>query len=461
MEREKLGSRLGFILLSAGCAIGVGNVWKFPYMVGQLGGGLFVLVYLLFLVIMGIPIMTMEFSLGRASRKSPVLMYKSLEQKGHKWHIHGYAALVGNVLLMMFYTVVTGWLVHYVIKMASGEFTGITPDTSVELFGKMTANPWMQFLFVAIVVVVGVVVCMFGVKNSLEKVTKILMIVMLFLMLAVAVSCFFLDGTAEGLKFYFIPNFEYMAKENITIFDVITGAMSQSFFTLSLGIGSMAIFGSYLGKERSLLGESVNVAVLDTFVAIVSGLIIFPACFTYNNGVVSSGPPLIFNVFPMVFENMPFGRVLGTIFFIFLSFAALSTIFAVFENIIACIMELTGWQRKKASIIVGASLLALSIPCILGWNLWSSFAPLGPGSNIMDLEDFIVSNLLLPIGSLVFVLFCTTKKGWGWDNFVEEANQGKGLKIKKWMRVYCKYVLPVILSIFIVVNIVTCIIKFI
>lgn len=454
MEREKLGSRLGFILLSAGCAIGVGNVWKFPYMVGSYGGGLFVLVYLLFLVIMGIPIMTMEFSLGRASRKSPVLMYKALEKKEQKWHFHGYAALGGNVLLMMFYTCVSGWLLYYVFKTATGSFSSITAETSKLQFATMTSDPWLQMLFVAIVVVLGVVVCMFGVKGSLEKVTKFLMIAMLFLMIAVAISCMFLSGTAEGLKFYFIPNFEYMAEKGISVFDVITGAMSQAFFTLSLGIGSMAIFGSYLGKDRSLMGEAVNVAVLDTFVAIVSGLIIFPACFTYNGGVVDAGPPLIFNVFPLVFENMPLGRVWGTLFFIFLSFAALSTIFAVFENIIACIMELTNWSRKKASIIVGLGILLLSIPCVLGWNVLSGFNPFGGTSNIMDLEDFIVSNVLLPVGALVFVLFCTTKKGWGYENFMKEANQGKGLKVKKWMKGYIKYVLPVILSCFIIINIV-------
>lgn len=450
MEREKLGSRLGFILLSAGCAIGVGNVWKFPFMVGQFGGGLFVLVYLIFLVILGVPIMTMEFSLGRASKKSPVLMYKELQPKGTKWHAHGYAALGGNVLLMMFYTTVAGWILHYVVKMAGGEFTNITSSTKP--FEQMVSDPWMQYLFVAIVVVLGVIVCMFGVKKSLEKVTKIMMVAMLFLMIAVAVSCLFLSGAGVGLKFYLVPNFDYMAEKGISVFDVIAGAMSQAFFTLSLGMGSMAIFGSYLGKERSLMGEAVNVAVLDTLVALISGVIVFTGCFTYNNGAVDAGPPLIFNVFPSIFSNMPLGRVWGTLFFIFLAFAALSTIFAVFENIIACLMDLTNWSRKKSAIIVGIGILILSIPCILGWNVWSGFKPFGKDTNLMDLEDFIVSNLLLPIGSLIFVLFCTHKKGWGYEKFIEEANQGKGLKVKKWMKGYLKFALPIILSIFIVVN---------
>lgn len=452
MEREKLGSRLGFILLSAGCAIGVGNVWKFPYMTGAHGGGLFVLVYLIFLVVLGIPIMTMEFAIGRASRKSPVLMYKELQPQKTKWHLHGYASLGGNVILMMFYTCVTGWILHYVIKMAKGDFNNVTAEGSNELFTQMTANPGMQMIFVGIVIVIGVVVCMFGVKNSLEKVTKVTMVAMFILMIAVAISCLFLSGAAEGLKFYLIPNFEAMKEAGISIFDIITGAMSQAFFTLSLGIGSMAIFGSYLDKKRSLLGEAVSVASLDTLVALISGLIVFTACFTYNGGNVNAGPPLIFNVFPLVFSNMPLGQVWGTLFFVFLAFAALSTIFAVFENIIACIMDLTKWSRKKASIIVGIGILVLSIPCVLGFNIWAGFTPFGNGSNVLDLEDFIVSNLLLPVGSLIVVLFCTHKKGWGYENFIEEANLGKGMKVKKWMKGYLKYVLPVILTAFIIIN---------
>ena len=451
-EREGLGSRLGFILLSAGCAIGLGNVWKFPYMVGQNGGGLFVLIYIAFLLIFGIPIMTMEFSLGRASRKSPIKMYKELEPKGSKWHLHGYAAFIGNVILMMFYTTVSGWLLSYFIKTVSGGFDGLESAAVTAEFGNTVSDPIGQILFMGITVVLGALVCSLGVKKSLERVTKVLMIALLFLMLAVAVNGFFLDGAGEGLKFYLVPNLEGIgAKE---VFNIIVGAMSQSFFTLSIGIGSMAIFGSYIDKERSLLGESISIAAVDTFVAFVSGLIIFPACFTYNDGNVGAGPSLIFETLPNVFCNMPLGRLWGSLFFIFLSFAALSTVFAVFENIIACLMEMTGLGRVKSSIICGAGIFALSIPCILGFNLWSSFAPFGDGSTVLDLEDFAVSNVLLPLGSLIFVLFCTSKRGWGWDNFIEEANTGHGLKIKSWMRTYIKYVLPVLLLIFCTINIV-------
>ena len=453
MEREKLGSRLGFILLSAGCAIGVGNVWKFPYMVGQNGGAIFVLIYLIFLLIMGLPVLTMEFSLGRASQKSMTRLYQELEPKGSKWHIHGYAALVGNVILMMFYTVVSGWLLQYFVKMIKGDFTGVTNVEATSQFGKMLQDPWMQILFTAIVVALGFVVCAFGVKNSLERVTKIMMIALLVIMIVLAVNGFFMDGTKEGLKFYLVPNFDSV--KEVGIFNVITGAMSQSFFTLSLGIGSMAIFGSYLGKDRSLFGEAVNVAVLDTFVAFVAGLIIFPACFTYNGGNVNAGPSLIFETLPNIFNNMPLGRLWGSLFFLFLSFAALSTVFAVFENILACVLEMTKISRKKLCIILGVVMFLLTMPCILGFNVWSGFAPFGEGSSVLDVEDFIVSNLLLPIGSFTFVMFCTLKKGWGYENFESEANTGKGLKLQKWMKGYCKYVLPIIMFSFIIISIVT------
>ena len=453
MEREKLGSRLGFILLSAGCAIGIGNVWKFPYMVGQYGGGIFVLIYLFFLVIFGVPVMTMEFSLGRASQKSPVKLYQQLEPAGSKWHFHGIAAFIGNVLLMMFYTNVSGWLLQYFVKMVKGDFSGMDSAAVSNEFSGMLADPWMQMLFMAIVVIMGVTVCLFGVKNSLEKITKVMMIVLLIIMIVLAFNEFFLDGAMEGIKFYLVPDFDTMRE--IGIFNIITGALSQAFFTLSLGIGSMAIFGSYLSRDRSLLGESLNVAILDTFVAFVSGLIIFPACFTYNDGVVDAGPPLIFQTLPNVFVNMPLGRLWGSLFFLFLSFAAFSTIFAVFENIFACAMDLFGWSRKKACFIGGAALLVLSVPCILGFNVLSGFTPFGDGTSVLDLEDFIVSNLLLPIGSFIFVLFCVCKKGWGWDNFMKEANEGKGIKIANWMRVYMKYVLPVIMFAFIIISIVT------
>jgi len=429
-------------------------VWKFPWMVGQYGGGIFVLIYLFFLVAMGIPVMTMEFSLGRASQKSPVKLYDALAPKNSKWKLHGWAALAGNVILMMFYTVVTGWLLQYFVKMIKGDFNGLSSDGVNAEFGNMLSDPGMLTLFVAIVVVVGFLVLSFGVKKGLERVTKVMMLALLAIMVVLAFNGFFLDGAAEGLKFYLVPDFSIFADPQ-KLCEVISGAMSQAFFTLSLGIGSMAIFGSYLGKDRSLMGESVNVAILDTFVAIVAGLIIFPACFTFNDGNVNAGPALIFQTLPNVFNNMPLGQLWGSLFFLFLSFAALSTIFAVFENILACIQDLTNWSRKKICIVAGIGLFVLSLPCVFGFNLWAGFEPFGPGTGVLDLEDFIVSNLLLPIGSFIFVLFCTSKKGWGWDNFVAEANTGKGFKVKPWMKTYMKYVLPILMGFFIVLSIVT------
>lgn len=450
MEREKLGSRLGFILLSAGCAIGVGNVWKFPYMAGQYGGGIFVLIYLIFLIIFGVPIMTMEFSLGRAAQKSPVMLYQKLEKPGQKWHLHGYTAFGGNILLMMFYTTVTAWLLQYFCKTVGGTFTGLTPEQVGAQFPLMLGDFWTQLLFVAIVVVIGVVVCIFGVKNSLEKVSKIMMVALLVIMVALAIYSLTLDGAKEGLKFYLIPDF---SKVNTfpKLANVIAGALSQAFFTLSLGIGSMAIFGSYLSKDRALLGEAVTITALDTFVALVSGLIIFPACFTYNGGAVGEGGGFIFMVFPNIFNNMPFGNVIGAFFFVFLSFAALSTVFAVFENIFACAQDLFGWSRKKSCLIMGAIILVLSLPCILGLSVWSDIRIPAIG-DIMDIEDFIVSFILLPLGSLCYVLFCVSKKGWGYDNFEKEANTGKGLKVKKWMKPYLTYVLPVLVVVALVIG---------
>lgn len=439
--REHLGSRLGFILLSAGCAIGIGNVWKFPYMTGQNGGGIFVLIYLIFLAIMGIPVMTMEFALGRASQKSPARLYQELEPKGSKWHIHGYFAVIGNYILMMFYTSVSAWILQYFVKMATGEFEGKDTVAIGEAFNAMLADPLVMSIFVAIVVVVGFLVCSFSLQKGLEKVTKIMMLALLVIMVVLAINSFFMDGAAEGLKFYLLPDISKI--NEVGWFNVIVSAMNQSFFTLSLGIGSMAIFGSYLKKDRALLGESVNVAVLDTFVAITSGLIIFPACFTYGVNP-DSGPNLIFVTLPNIFNNLPLGRLWGSLFFVFLTFAAMSTIFAVFENIISCTRDMFGWSRKKACLINGALMLVLSLPCVFGFNLLSFITPFGEGSTIMDLEDFIVSNVLLPVGSLVFVIFCTWRYGWGWKKFTDEANEGKGLKVAKWMRPYCAYVLPVI-----------------
>lgn len=441
MEREKFGSRLGFILLSAGCAIGIGNVWKFPYMVGQYGGGIFVLIYLIFLFILGIPVMTMEFSLGRASQKSPARLYQQLEPKGSKWHLHGYLSFLGLYILMMFYTTVTGWMLRYFVSMAAGSFEGLNTAEVGKYFSSVLLDGKSLAFFTLIVVAVGFLVCSFGLKNGLERITKYMMIALLLIMVLLAINSIFMEGGEKGLSFYLIPDFQRF--KDAGIINVIVGAMNQAFFTLSLGIGSMAIFGSYIGKDRSLMGEAVHVAMLDTFVAIVSGLIIFPACFA--NGVQpDSGPSLIFITLPNIFNHMSMGRLWGSLFFIFMTFASLSTIFAVFEGIIACTMDMTGWSRKKACLINGIALAVLSMPCVLGFNLLSSVKPFGGNSSIMDLEDFLVSNLILPFGSLIFILFCVTKKGWGWDQFEKEANSGKGLKLKRFMKPYMTYILPVI-----------------
>ncbi len=444
MERERLGSRLGFILLSAGCAIGIGNVWKFPWMVGQNGGAIFVLIYLLFLAIFGIPIMVMELAVGRASQKSPVKMYQALEPKGTKWHLHGYACLIGNYILMMFYTCVSGWMLNYFFSTASGKFEGMASNEVATAFDNMLANPFEQILFMAIIVISGFLICSIGVQKGLEKVTKVMMLALLAIMLVLAVNSVFLNGGEKGLAFYLTPSLEKIRE--IGLANVITAAMTQAFFTLSLGCGAMAIFGSYIGKERSLLGEAVNIGVLDTFVAFVSGLIIFPAAFAYNIEV-DAGPSLIFITLPNIFNNMPLGRLWGSLFFLFMTFAAFSTILAVFENIIACTMEMFGWSRKKSSLINIAAMFILSLPCALGNSVFAGFKPFGEGSVVLDLEDFIVSDILLPVGSLVFLLFCVSKRGWGFENFLNEVNAGKGIKLPKMLYGYLKYVLPVIIII--------------
>lgn len=442
MGRDKLGSRLGFILLSAGCAIGIGNVWKFPYVVGQSGGGLFVLIYLFFLVILGIPVLTMEFSIGRAAQKSPAKMYEQLEPKGSKWHIHGKVSLIGCYLLMMFYTTVAGWMLKFFVSTASGELVGMDTAAVENHFNvDVLGDPASLIGYMGIVVVIGVLVCLIGVQNGLEKVTKVMMLALLAIMVLLAINSFTMPGGAEGLAFYLLPDFSAIEKVGIT--NILVSAMNQAFFTLSIGMGSMAIFGSYIGKDHSLLGESVNVALLDTFVAVASGLIIFPACSAYGVDV-TSGPKLLFITLPNIFNNIPLGRLWGSLFFVFMSFAALSTVLAVFECIIANTMDLWGLSRKKACLINGILLFLLSVPCCLGFNILSGFQPLGAGSTILDLEDTVVSNFILPLGSFVFILFCVTKKGWGWDNFVNEANTGKGLKIKKFMKGYMTYVLPVL-----------------
>ena len=439
MEREKLASRLGFILLSAGCAIGIGNVWKFPYIAGQGGGGTFVLFYLIFLVILGLPVLTMEFAVGRASQKSPVKAYQALEKPGQKWHIHGYITLIGCYLLMMYYTTVAGWMLHYFYLMLKGTFNGADTTMVSNTFNEMLAQPLVMGFWMVVVTLMGALVCIRGLQSGLEKVTKWMMIALLVIMVVLAVNSMFMDGAKEGLTFYLVPDFGRMAETGVG--NTIVSAMNQAFFTLSLGIGAMAIFGSYIGKERSLLGEAVNVVILDTFVAITAGLIIFPACFTYNVDQ-TQGPSLIFVTLPNIFANMPLGQLWGALFFLFMSFAALSTVLAVFENILCCGMELTGWSRKKSGWINMVLLVVLAVPCVLGYNLWAWDGFSIFGGAILDLEDFLVSNIFLPLGSLVYLLFCVSRYGWGWKNYMTETNQGKGLKIQNWMRGYLTWVLP-------------------
>ena len=428
-NRERLSSRLGFILLSAGCAIGCGNVWKFPWMAGQYGGGSFVLVYVLCLLFLGLPVMIMEFALGRAAQASPVRMYQKLEKPGQKWHTHGYLALFGNVCLMSFYTVVSGWILYYFVSFVTGK----TADLG---FVSMISNPSVNMIYMALVVVIGFVILSFKLQGGLERVTKYMMVALLLLMIVLAGNSFTLSGAKEGLTFYLLPDF---SKINPS---VVVAAMNQAFFTLSLGIGSMGIFGSYIGKERSLMGESVNIIILDSFVAITAGLIIFPACFTYNVEV-GAGPSLLFDTMATVFNNMAGGRFWGSLFFLFMVFAAMSTVLAVFENILACVREMTGWSRPKGCIICGIVLFLTSTTTALGYSIFT-FQPFAAGSAWLDFWDFIVSTNLLPLGSLLFALFCCNKRyGWGWDNFIAEANTGKGLKVQPWMKPIFMYVVPV------------------
>ena len=450
-QREQLGSRLGFILLSAGCAIVIGNVWKFPYMVGQYGGGAFVLIYLFFLVILGIPVMTMEFAMGRAGQRSPARLYQQLEPKGSKWHLHGYVAMAGNYILMMFYTSVAGWMLDYFVRTAGGQFVGADTDGVAAQFSQMLGDPLRMTLFMGIIVVLGFLVCSFSLQKGLERITKWMMVALLVIMVVLAINSVCTAGGSQGLRFYLVPDLARMKK--VGIGNVVAGAMNQAFFTLSLGIGAMAIFGSYIGKERALMGESARVAALDTLVALCSGLIIFPACFAY--GVQpDSGPSLIFITLPNIFNHMPLGRVWGSLFFVFMSFAAFSTVLGVFENIVSCTMDLSGWSRKKACLFNGILMLLLSMPCVLGFNVLSKFQPLGPGTGVLDLEDFVVSNLLLPLGSLIFIFFCTSRYGWGWKDFTKEANTGKGLKVQRWMRGYMCYVLPVLVAVILVLGLI-------
>ena len=431
MERETLKSRLGFILLSAGCAIGCGNVWKFPWMCGQNGGGSFMLVYILCLILLGIPALVLEFSIGRAAQASPLFMYKKLEKPGQKWGIFGWFCLAGNIALMAFYTVVSGWIIYYFFRFLTGNHASLG-------FGAMISSPSVNVLFLLITLVVAFFILSFNLQGGLERVTKYMMSALLLLMLALAVHSLLLGGAGKGMSFYLKPDFSKIKGS------VVVGAMNQAFFTLSVGIGAMAIFGSYIGKEQSLFGESIRVCILDTFVAIFAGLIIFPACSAFGVNA-DSGPSLIFVTLPNIFSNMTGGQIWGSLFFLFMSFAAFSTVIAVFEGIIACFMDMTGVSRKKSCYINIIIMIILSLPCALGFNILSGVNPLGAGSTILDFEDFLVSDLILPIGALIYLLFCVCKNGWGWDNFIKEANTGKGIKLSSKLKIYLTYVLPLLI----------------
>lgn len=439
MKRENFGSRLGFILVSAGCAIGLGNVWKFPYMAGQYGGAAFILIYLLFLVILGLPIIVCEFSVGRASQKSIATSYNVLEPKGTRWHFTRWFAIAGNYLLVMFYSMVGGWMLYYCFRMAKGEFTGIDSAAVSAKYDSMLESPVTLTFWTILVILLAFWICSIGLQKGVEKIMKITMLCLLAIMVVLAIRSVTLPGSAEGLRFYLIPDFGKVIESGIG--NVVFGAMSQAFFTLSIGMGGMAIFGSYLDKSRSLTGESLNILLLDTCVALTAGLIVFPACFAFNVQP-DAGPRLVFITLPNIFTQMPGGRIWGALFFLFLFFASLSTIVGVFENIVSFGIDLFGFSRKKSVGINIILITVLSIPCILGFNILSGIQPLGNGSNIMDLEDFLVSNNILPLGSVIYLMFCTHKNGWGWDNFIREANAGNGLKFPQFIRKYMTYILP-------------------
>jgi len=446
MENRSFRSQLGFVLVSAGCAIGIGNVWKFPYITGVYGGGVFVLFYLIFLVAMGIPVMTMEFAVGRASRKSAVGGYRTLEKPGSKWHVHGWFAIAGCYLLMMYYTTVSGWMLLYFYKFLTGAFTGLSADATSGVFGSMLENPGQMAAAMAITVAGGFAVCSFELQKGLERITKILMVGLLALIVVLAVHSMTLPGAGRGLRFYLLPDFAKAREAGL--FNVIMGAMNQAFFTLSLGVAAMEIFGSYMSKEKTLASEAGLICALDTFVAVFAGLIIFPACFSFGISP-DAGPSLIFITLPKVFIHMAGGRLWGTLFFLFMSFASFSTVIAVFENLIATSTDNFGWSRKKAALINCAFVLVASLPCVFGYNIWSDLRILG-NRDVLDSEDFLVSNLLLPIGSLVYLLFCTSKWGWGFDRYLEEANTGRGMKISPKLRYYFCYVLPVLLLVILI-----------
>ena len=447
MQRENFRSRMGFLLVSAGCAIGIGNVWRFPTITGQYGGGYFVLFYLICLVIMGIPVMTMELAVGRASRKSAVRAYQTLEKPGQKWHIHGWFCMIGCCLLMMYYTSVTGWMVDYFCKFLTGRFTaGMDSEQINGVFGQMLSSPGELTIYMVIVVVAGFLICSIGVQKGLERITKVMMVALLALILVLAIHSLTLPGAAEGMKFYLLPSADSIRANGLG--HTITAAMNQAFFTLSLGIAAMEIFGSYMSREHTLAGEATRICILDTFVALMSGVIIFPACFSY--GVrPDDGTSLIFKTLPNVFVNMQGGRLWGTLFFLFMIFASFSTVLAVFENLLAFAVDTFGISRKKASVIGCIAILVLSMPCVLGFNVWGDLQLIG-GRGVLDSEDFLVSNLLLPIGSIIYLLFCVSRWGWDFDHYLEEANTGAGPKLPRWLRPYFRYILPVLIVIILV-----------
>lgn len=449
-KRESFASRIGFLLISAGCAIGIGNVWRFPYITGLYGGATFVLIYLFFLLVLGLPIMVMEFSVGRASRKSAALSFNVLEPKGTKWHVYRYFAMLGNYMLMMFYTTVAGWMLYYFYKMVKGEFVGLNPEGVGNVFTNMLAEPGPMVFWMIVAVLIGMTVCGMGLQNGVEKITKTMMSCLFFIMIILVVRSVTLPGASEGLKFYLVPSLDKIMEHGVK--EVIFAAMGQAFFTLSLGIGAMAIFGSYIDKSHRLTGEAINITILDTSVAFTSGLIIFPACYAFGLNP-TEGPKLIFVVLPNIFNSMAGGRFWGALFFVFMSFAALSTVIAVFENIISFAMDLWGWSRKKAVIVNLIAIIILSLPCVLGYNVLSFIKPLGEDSAILDLEDFIISNCLLPLGSLIYLAFCTSRYGWGWDNFIKEADSGIGIKFPKGARFYVTWILPLIVLIIFFVGI--------
>ena len=440
-NRERFSSRLGFILISAGCAVGLGNVWRFPYITGQYGGAAFVLVYLIFLVLLGLPIMVMEFAVGRASQKSAARSFNVLEPAGTKWHLQGYACMAGNYLLMMFYTTVGGWMAAYIFKTLTGEFKGLDSDGVAAVFNDMLARPGYMTFWMVLVVLLSFFICSLGLQKGVERITKAMMSCLFLILLILCIRSVTLPGASEGLRFYLIPDFTRFTENGVG--NTIFAAMGQAFFTLSLGIGAMAIFGSYIGKDHTLTGETINICLLDTLVAFLAGLIIFPSCFAFGVDP-GQGPGLVFITLPNIFNQMVGGRIFGVLFFVFMTFAAQSTIIAVFENIISFSMDLFGTSRKKTVLINGIAIILLSLPCVFGFNIWSGFQPMGAGSTIQDLEDFIVSNNLLPLGSMVYLLFCTSRYGWGWKNFLAEADTGKGVKFPAWARVYVSYILPLI-----------------